>query len=72
MGDVNDGDAAFAQGSHNAPALAGQNYPFERQRALMRRTAGQNQAHADKNISDDLLKRLLRWLQRGADPASGC
>ncbi len=63
---------AFAQGSHNAPALAGQNGPFERQRALMRRTAGQNQAHATKNISDDLLKRLLGWLQRGADPAGGC
>ncbi len=63
---------AFAQGGQHAPALAGQNYPFERQRALMRRTAGQNQAHADTNIPDDLLKRLLGWLQRGADPASGC
>ena len=63
---------AFAQGSQNAPALAGQNYPFERQRALMRRSAGQNQAHADKSIPDGLLKRLLDWLRRGADPASGC
>ncbi len=63
---------AFAQGGPNAPALAGQNYPFERQRALMRRTAGQNQSHGVKNIADDLLKRLLEWLRRGADPASGC
>ncbi len=63
---------AFAQGGLRAPALAGQNYPFERQRALMRRLAGQNPAHGDKNISDDLLRRLLNWLRRGADPASGC
>ena len=63
---------AFAQGGPHAPALAGQNYPFERQRALMRRSAGQNQVHSDKYIPDDLLKRLLDWLRRGADPASGC
>jgi mono/diheme cytochrome c family protein len=63
---------AFAQGSPRAPALAGENYPFERQRAVMRQYADQNPAHSEKNISDDLLQRLLDWLKRGADPASGC
>ena len=63
---------AFAQGSARAPALAGENYPFERQRAVMRQYANQNPAHGEKNISDDLLQRLLDWLKRGADPASGC
>jgi mono/diheme cytochrome c family protein len=63
---------AFAQGSPHAPALAGANLPFERQRAVMRQFADQNPAHSEKNISDDLLQRLLDWLRRGADPASGC
>ncbi|CAG0980735.1 S-disulfanyl-L-cysteine oxidoreductase SoxD [Anaerolineae bacterium] len=63
---------AFAQGSDKGPALAGQNYPFERQRAVMRQFAEQNPAHSEKNIPDDLLQRLLDWLKRGADPASGC
>ena len=63
---------AFAQGSPRAPALAGGNYPFERQRAVMRQYAEQNPAHGEQNISDDLLQRLLDWLKRGADPASGC
>lgn len=63
---------AFAQGSARAPALAGENYPFERQRAVMRQSADQNPAHSERNISDDLLQRLLDWLKRGADPASGC
>lgn len=63
---------AFAQGSPRAPALAGENYPFERQRAVMRQSAEQNPAHSEKNISDELLQRLLDWLKRGADPASGC
>ncbi|MCI0476367.1 MAG: cytochrome c [Anaerolineales bacterium] len=63
---------AFAQGSPRAPALAGENLPFERQRAVMRQYADQNPAHGEKNISDDLLQRLLDWLKRGADPASGC
>jgi len=63
---------AFAQGSSRAPALAGENYPFERQRAVMRQYAEQNPAHSEKNISDELLQRLLDWLKRGADPASGC
>ena len=63
---------AFAQGSDKGPALAGQNYPFERQRAVMRQFAEQNPAHSEKNIADDLLQRLLDWLKRGADPTSGC
>jgi len=63
---------AFAQGSPRAPALAGESYPFERQRAVMRQYSDQNPAHSEKNISDDLLQRLLDWLKRGADPASGC
>lgn len=63
---------AFAQGSPRAPALAGEAYPFERQRAVMRQYSEQNPAHSEKNIPDDLLQRLLNWLKRGADPASGC
>ncbi len=63
---------AFGQGSPRAPTLAGQQYPFERERAVMRQFAGQYPAHTEKNISDDLLQRLLDWLRRGADPASGC
>jgi mono/diheme cytochrome c family protein len=63
---------AFAQGSPRAPALAGENYPFERQRAVMRQYADQNPAHSENNIPDDLLQRLLDWLKRGADPTSGC
>lgn len=63
---------AFAQGSAKAPALAGANYPFERQRAVMRQYADKNPAHGEKNIADDLLQRLLDWLKRGADPVSGC
>ncbi|MBI5651131.1 MAG: cytochrome c [Chloroflexi bacterium] len=63
---------AFAQGSDKGPALAGENFPFERQRAIMRQYSEQNPAHSEKNIPDDLLQRLLDWLKRGADPASGC
>lgn len=63
---------AFAQGSTDAPALAGQSYPFERQRAVLRATADKIPAHSADNIPDDLLKRLLDWLRRGADPTSGC
>jgi mono/diheme cytochrome c family protein len=63
---------AFAQGSANAPALAGESYPFERQRAVMRQSADQNSAHGEKNIPDDLLQRLLDWVRRGADPSNGC
>lgn len=63
---------AFAQGSDKAPALAGETYPFERERAVMRQSADQNPAHGDQNIPDDLLQRLLDWLRRGADAASGC
>jgi cytochrome c5 len=63
---------AFAQGSPRAPVLAGENFPFEQQRAVMRQFADQNPAHSEKNIPDDLLQRLLDWLKRGADPSSGC
>ena len=63
---------AFAQGSARAPALAGETYPFERERAVMRQTADVNPAHSVTNIPDDLLGRLLDWLHRGADAASGC
>jgi cytochrome c553 len=63
---------AFAQGSDKAPRLAGETYPFERQRAVMRVSADQNPAHGVQNIPDDLLQRLLDWLRRGADPTSGC
>lgn len=62
----------FAQGSERAPALAGESFPFERQRAVMRQSADQNPAHGEKNIPDDLLQRLLDWVRRGADPSSGC
>ena len=63
---------AFAQGSARAPMLAGESYPFERERAVMRASADQNSKHAPANIPDDLLQRLLDWLRRGADPTSGC
>jgi mono/diheme cytochrome c family protein len=63
---------AFAQGGDKGPTLAGEDYPFERQRAVMRQYADQNPAHNETNIPDDLLQRLLDWLKRGADPASGC
>ncbi len=63
---------AFGQGSAKAPALAGQNYPFARQRAVMRASASQVPQHAATNISDDLLARLLEWLRAGADPTGGC
>ncbi|MGB8648130.1 MAG: c-type cytochrome [Anaerolineae bacterium] len=63
---------AFAQGSDKAPRLAGESYPFERQRAVMRASADQNSKHGADNIPDDLLQRLLDWLRRGADPTSGC
>lgn len=63
---------AFAQGSDKGPALAGETYPFERQRAVMRRYAEQNPAHGEANVSDEVLWRLLDWLRRGADPAGGC
>ncbi len=63
---------AFAQGSDRAPRLAGENYPFERQRAVMRASADQNPKHGPENVPDDLLRRLLDWLRRGADPTSGC
>lgn len=63
---------AFAQGSDKGPRLTGENYPFERQRAVMRASADQNAKHSQSNIPDDLLQRLLDWLRRGADPTSGC
>ncbi len=63
---------AFAQGSATGPALAGESYPFERERALMRQSADQNPAHSAQNIPDDVLQRLLDWLRRGADLSSGC
>ncbi len=63
---------AFAQGGNKGPALKGQAYPFERQRAVMRASSDQIPAHGAKNISDGLLRRLLDWLRRGADPLSGC
>jgi mono/diheme cytochrome c family protein len=63
---------AFGQGSDKAPALAGQSYPFERQRAVMRQSADQNPRHAATNMPDDLLARLLDWLRKGADPTGGC
>jgi mono/diheme cytochrome c family protein len=63
---------AFAQGSEKGPLLAGETYPFERERAVMRASADKNPAHSASNIPDDLLQRLLDWLRRGADPTSGC
>jgi mono/diheme cytochrome c family protein len=62
---------AFAQGSVQGPALAGEAYPFERQRAVMRQAVS-NPAHSPQNVSDDELARLLDWLRRGADPVAGC
>ena len=66
----NECHGAFAQGSDKGPALAGEAYPFERQRAVM--LADQIPAHSVDNIPDDILRRLLDWLRRGADPAGGC
>ncbi len=63
---------AFAQGSDKGMQLAGQAYPFERQRAVMRASADKIPAHGADNINDDLLRRLLDWLRRGADPTGGC
>ena len=63
---------AFAQGSAKGPMLAGESYPFERERAVMRQSADQIPAHSAQNIPDDILQRLLDWVRRGADPSSGC
>jgi len=63
---------AFAQGSDQAPSLAGETYPFERQRAVMRQSADQNPLHRETNIPDEVLQRVLDWLRRGADLGSGC
>lgn len=63
---------AFGQGSVRGPALAGETYPFERERAVMRLSADQNPVHTPDHISDEILRRLLDWLRRGADPAGGC
>jgi hypothetical protein len=38
----------------------------------MRATSDKITAHGAENIPDDLLRRLLDWLRRGADPTSGC
>jgi mono/diheme cytochrome c family protein len=63
---------AFAQGSENGMRLAGDTFPFENQRAAMRASEQEIPAHGAENIPDDLLRRLLDWLRRGADPTSGC
>ena len=63
---------AFAQGSDKGQSLAGQSYPFERQRAVMRASAPEIPAHSADNLNDELLRRLLDWLRRGADPTGGC
>lgn len=63
---------AFAQGSAQAPQLAGVNYPFEMERAKMRRTAATIPEHAASHMSDELLQRLYKWLQAGANPGDGC
>jgi hypothetical protein len=52
--------------------LAGDTFPFENQRAAMRASEQEIPAHGAENIPDDLLRRLLDWLRRGADPTSGC
>ncbi|MCI0475943.1 MAG: c-type cytochrome, partial [Anaerolineales bacterium] len=63
---------AFAQGSAQGSRLAGDSRPFERQRAVMRASEKEIPAHSADNIDDDLLRRLLDWLQQGANPTSGC
>jgi mono/diheme cytochrome c family protein len=63
---------AFAQGSAAAPALVELGYPYEMERAKMRRTAETIPAHAPENMDDGLFQRLYRWLQAGANPAGGC
>ena len=63
---------AFAQGSPDAPALVNLSYPYELERAKMRQTAGTIPEHAAEHMRDVILQRLYKWLQAGANPASGC
>ncbi len=63
---------AFAQGSPDGPTLAGLGFPFEMERAKMRRTAATIPEHAAEHMDDALFRRLYNWLQAGADPDDGC
>ena len=63
---------AFAQGSTQAPTLAGLTYPYELERATMRQTENEIPQHTAEHIRDVVLKRLYKWLQAGADPQGGC
>jgi len=62
----------FAQGSGEAPALAGLTFPYEMERAKMRQTADRIPEHAPDHMRDAVLQRLYNWLQAGADPKGGC
>ena len=63
---------AFAQGSAEAPTLAGISYPYEMERANMRLTEDEIPQHKAEHIRDVVLKRLYNWLQAGANPQGGC
>lgn len=63
---------SFAQGSSTAPPLAEISYPYEMERAKMRRTEADIPQHAAEHIRDVVLQRLYQWLQSGAKPQDGC
>ena len=63
---------AFAQGSVEAPTLAGLTYPYEMERATMRLTGDEIPQHQAEHIRDVMLQRLYNWLQAGANPQGGC
>lgn len=63
---------AFAQGSADAPTLAGLTFPYEMERANMRLTGDEISQHQAEHIRDVVLQRLYNWLQAGASPQGGC
>lgn len=63
---------AFAQGGPDAPPLAGYPDHAEAFLAAMQDTAGEIAGHDVEAAGADLLRRLHRWLQEGANLESGC
>lgn len=55
----------FAQGSADAPTLAGLNYPVEEELARMRSQADTIPEHSADHISDEVFARLYEWIQMG-------
>jgi mono/diheme cytochrome c family protein len=55
----------FAQGSADAPVLAGLNYPVEEELARMRSAAETIPEHSADHISDEVFIKLYEWLHMG-------